>query len=271
MPTWTALPRTAAVRASRKLLPMSLRASLKAYRGLRLADSQWDSDYAAGAWQWLRSGQELPRYSVIVGYCRQLRPSGSVLDIGCGEGLLAHWLAGACPRYVGIDLSAEAIALARAKNLLFAEFAVADAADFRPASWFDVIVFNECLYYFDRPSELAARLADALTPEGIVIVSLSQGPASMQIWRMLRNGFRELEQVEIRNRGIWKIAVLQPHPSSAAALLRAPTKPRHRTESVWPVSTGESHSPTEPIVYGGPLAAVSLAEQHGNRSSGPFW
>jgi 2-polyprenyl-3-methyl-5-hydroxy-6-metoxy-1,4-benzoquinol methylase len=158
---------------------------------------------------------------VIVGYCRQLGPSGSVLDIGCGEGLLAHWLAGACPRYVGIDLSAEAIAIARAKNLPFAEFAVADAADFRPASRFDVIVFNEYLYYFDRPLELAARLAAALTPEGILIVSLSKGPASTQIWRMLRNGFRELEQVEIRNKGLWRIAVLQPYFSSAAAGGRA--------------------------------------------------
>jgi 2-polyprenyl-3-methyl-5-hydroxy-6-metoxy-1,4-benzoquinol methylase len=217
MLTWTALPRTAAVCASRRLLPMSLRASLKAYRGLRLADSQWDSDYASGAWQWLRSGQELPRYSVIVGYCRQLRPSGSVLDIGCGEGLLAHWLAGACPRYVGIDLSAEAIALARAKNLSFAEFAVADAADFRPASRFDVIVFNECLIYFDQPLKLMVRLANALLPGGVVIVSLNEGVMSRQIWRMLRNGFRELEQVEIRNRGIWRIAVLEPHSSSAAA------------------------------------------------------
>jgi 2-polyprenyl-3-methyl-5-hydroxy-6-metoxy-1,4-benzoquinol methylase len=216
MPTWTDLPRTAAIRASRRLIPVSLRASLKAYRRLRLADSQWDADYASGAWQWLHSGQELPRYSVIVGYCRQLKPSGSVLDIGCGEGLLARWLAGACPRYVGIDLSAEAIALARAKSLSFAEFEVADAADYRPTSQFDVVVFNECLYYFDRPSELASRLAGALAPGGVVIVSLNQGLASTQIWRMLRNGFHELEQVEIRNRAIWKIAVLQPHAGSAA-------------------------------------------------------
>ena len=215
MPTWTALPRTAALRASRRLLPVSLRASLKAYRGLRLPDSQWDSDYASGAWRWLHSGQELPRYSVIVGYCRQLRPSGSVLDIGCGEGLLARWLAGACPRYFGIDLSSEAIALARAKNLSFAEFAVADAAEFRPTSQFDVIVFNECLIYFDRPLELVARLADALLPGGMIIVSLNEGVMSRQIWRMLRGGFCVLEQVEIRNRGVWRIAVLQPHPSPA--------------------------------------------------------
>ena len=215
MPTWTALPRTAALRASRRLLPVSLRASLKAYRGLRLPDSQWDSDYVSGAWRWLHSGQELPRYSVIVGYCRQLRPSGSVLDIGCGEGLLARWLAGACPRYVGIDLSSEAIALARAKNLPFAEFAVADAAEFRPTSQFDVIVFNECLYYFDRPLELASRLAHMLVLGGVIIVSLSQGPASTQIWRMLRDEFRTLEQVEIRNEGHWTIAVLQTRPSPA--------------------------------------------------------
>jgi hypothetical protein len=79
-----------------------------------------------------------------------------------------------------------------------------------------VIVFNECLYYFDRPLELASRLAGTLAPGGVVIVSLSQGPAGTQIWRMLRNGFRELEQVEIRNRGIWKIAALQLYLGSAA-------------------------------------------------------
>ncbi len=217
MTTWIDLPRNAVLRVSRGLLPEALRASLKSYRELRLAGSQWDSEYASGAWQWLRSGQELPRYSVIVGYCRHISPSGSVLDIGCGEGLLARWLANECSRYVGVDLSAEAIALARAKNLPFAEFVVADAKDFRPSAQFDVIAFNECLIYFGRPAELVMRLAGALTPGGAIIVSLNEGVMSHQIWRMLRGSFREQEHVEIRNRaGSWRVAVLQPDPGSGA-------------------------------------------------------
>lgn len=217
MTTWIDLPRNAVLRVSRGLLPETLRASLKSYRGLRFAGSQWDSEYASGAWQWLRSSQELPRYSVIVGYCRHIRPSGSVLDIGCGEGLLARWLANECSRYVGVDLSAEAIALARAKNLPFAEFVVADAKDFRPSAQFDVVAFNECLIYFERPAELVTRLAGALTPGGAIIVSLNEGVMSHQIWRMLRDSFREQEHVEIRNRaGSWRVAVLQPDPGSGA-------------------------------------------------------
>ena len=211
MPAWTDFPWNAARRMSRGLVPAALRAHLKSYRGLRLAESQWDSEYASGAWQRLRSGQELPRYSVIAGYYRHLKPAGSVLDIGCGEGLLAQWLARECPRYVGVDLSAEAIALARARNLPFAEFMIEDAENFRPGARFDVIIFNECLYYLDRPAELAMRLAGALLPSGVIIVSLCEGVASRQIWRMLRHAFREQANVEIRNRsGTWRVAALQP-------------------------------------------------------------
>jgi 2-polyprenyl-3-methyl-5-hydroxy-6-metoxy-1,4-benzoquinol methylase len=214
MMVWTDFPWSAALRMLRRLLPASLRASLRSYRRLHVCNLQWDSDYASGAWKRLRSVQELPRYSVIAGYCRHYRPFGSVLDIGCGEGLLARWLVNDCRSYFGVDLSAEAIVLARAKNLPFAEFVVANAEEFQSSSRFDVIVFNECLIYFDRPWELVARLTDALAPDGVIIVSLNEGVMSSQIWRMLRSDFHDHSQVEIRSgNGAWKIAVLQPRLS----------------------------------------------------------
>lgn len=266
---WTDYPRETAAWVLRRLFPEPLRATIKSYRAASLPGSRWDTEYAAGAWQRLRSVGELPRYSVIVGYCRHYRPFGSVLDIGCGEGLLAQWLGNDCSAYLGVDLSAEAISLARAKNFPFAEFVVANASDFKPASQFDIIAFNECLYYFARPLDVAARLADALAPGGVVIVSLNQGVASRQIWRMLRDDFRERDGVEIRSgNAVWKVAVLQPGPGRDAI----GGCPHHGTEPRRPASAGRmgsltgSASPSQ----GWPLAAPFLAEQQGSRSSGPF-
>lgn len=54
----------------------------------------------------------------------QLRLQGSerLLEVGCGSGLLAQALAGSCSQYVGIDISANMVALARKKNLPRAQF-----------------------------------------------------------------------------------------------------------------------------------------------------
>ena len=53
---------------------------------------------------------ELAHYSAIVGYCYYLNKSGTILDIGCGEGILQERLRSLnYSRYVGVDISAKAI------------------------------------------------------------------------------------------------------------------------------------------------------------------
>ncbi|CAD6559874.1 Ubiquinone biosynthesis O-methyltransferase, mitochondrial [Paraburkholderia kirstenboschensis] len=115
--------------------------------------------------------KEVGRYSVIVGYCLHFKPAARVLDVGCGTGILARWLSGAAiSSYLGIDLSEAAIEKARQSNIQGAEFAVADGTAFKTSQLFDVIVFNEVLYYIRTPEDLCQpvrlRAGFELSPDG---------------------------------------------------------------------------------------------------------
>ncbi|MGF6448123.1 class I SAM-dependent methyltransferase [Paraburkholderia youngii] len=148
---------------------------------------------------------------MIAGYCKHLKPATRVLDVGCGAGVLASWLSGASiSSYFGVDLSEVAIEQARQANIDGAEFAVADA--FEPSQVFDVIVFNEMLYYLEEPEEQIRRLARCLAPGGLLIVSIWYNDDGIRTWNRLKAAFDELERVRITHastRFKWDMAVLK--------------------------------------------------------------
>jgi SAM-dependent methyltransferase len=138
----------------------------------------WDSQYREGTWAHLAGLRETSRYGAIVGYVTSLAPRGSILDVGCGEGVLFERLQPyGYDRYVGIDLSAVAVdALAR-HNSSRTAFVQANAESYRPTELFDIVVFNESLYYFRDPlGTLDRYLRCALKPDGKAIVSLYRAP-----------------------------------------------------------------------------------------------
>src|SRR6185295_7138663 len=74
------------------------------------AKEVWEAQYGSGGWEFMRGLDELARYSVIAGFLHHLKPGGSVLDVGSGEGLLAdHLRPFGCSRYLGVDLSEAAV------------------------------------------------------------------------------------------------------------------------------------------------------------------
>jgi 2-polyprenyl-3-methyl-5-hydroxy-6-metoxy-1,4-benzoquinol methylase len=106
----------------------------------------------------MRDLDELPRYSIIAGYLQYLKPGGSVLDVGCGEGLLQQRLGlSGYSKYVGIDISETAINEASSRQDEKTSFICADAVTYTPNELFDVIVFNEALYYFDEPLKMVGK------------------------------------------------------------------------------------------------------------------
>jgi len=99
----------------------------------------WDSQYIAGKWNRLRHVEELAHYSLIAGYLRYYRSGGSILDVGCGEGILQERLSPEdYVKYVGIDISAEAIRRAGRKTDEKALFLCVDAEDYEATEPFDV-------------------------------------------------------------------------------------------------------------------------------------
>ena len=177
-----------------------------------VAKQVWEEQYRSGQWQLLRRLEELARYSVIAGYLHHLKPGGSVLDVGCGEGLLAdHLRPFGYSRYLGVDLSEAAVEQAAARADAKSSFAAADAELYVPPQRWDAVVFNECLYYFRDPLGTVRRYEGFLEPGGVFIVSTFRSRRADVIVRRLLKRYRLLEETAVSNRkGTWVVRVLEP-------------------------------------------------------------
>jgi 2-polyprenyl-3-methyl-5-hydroxy-6-metoxy-1,4-benzoquinol methylase len=122
------------------------------------------------------------RNAVTVSLARQLCPGAkSILDLGCAGGTLALCLDRGFSVYCGVDISDFAVAKARAEITgegnhagLDCVFEASPVEAYQPSRTYDVIVFNEVMYYLDLASisESLRRYAEHLSPEGVIIVSL---------------------------------------------------------------------------------------------------
>lgn len=124
-------------------------------------------------------------------------PFASVLEAGCAEGHFTERLAARAASLTAVDLSAKAIARARARLRAKAvDFVEADVRDFKPPSGvqYDLVVLGDVLYYLDKPmaraafDSLFARIVSWLAPGGRVL--LAHGYAGAQELAH-RRGFRE--------------------------------------------------------------------------------
>jgi SAM-dependent methyltransferase len=172
----------------------------------------WESQYRDGSWRFLWEPDEMARYSLIAGYLRQLSPGGSVLDLGCGEGILCRHLAPpGSARYTGVDLSEEAIARAAELADETTAFVAADAETYQPTQPFDAIVLNECLYYFRDPVGVMQRYREYLTEDGLFVVSMFESLRTSAIARQLDGTFDQVVQARLSNRkGSWTLGVYRP-------------------------------------------------------------
>jgi SAM-dependent methyltransferase len=124
-----------------------------------------------------------------------------VLDVACGAGYGSALLARAAKRVVGADISAEAVAHARATYAAVANaaFEQADctALPFAEAS-FDAIVSFETIEHIDRQAQFLDEAARLLRPDGLLILSSPNRPEYSE-----RRGFanpfhvRELDRDEL--------------------------------------------------------------------------
>lgn len=156
------------------------------YRPQRVSAETWDREYRAGQWEYLRKMDSLAGLVSILGYCDFLKPA-SILDAGCGEGLLAEKLKLLnYTSYLGLDVSREAIALAT-KRLGDdrSRFTVADAWAFETGERFDVIVFNQSLYYLLDPAGILRKYSSLLNPGGRIIVSMVDNARTRAVWRLI--------------------------------------------------------------------------------------
>lgn len=181
-------------------------------RGRRHAADWWERQYRNGRWRYLDSASELAHYMVIVGYVQHFHSAPAILDVGCGHGRLFQ-LIGRHPygSYLGIDIAGEAVRQAREYAAPRAEFVVADFEQYVPSARFDVIVFNESLYYAPEPAPLLERYAGALSDNGVIVVSMCHNWWQAPIWDAVARRFAVLHSTELTNerRQTWRVKVIR--------------------------------------------------------------
>jgi 2-polyprenyl-3-methyl-5-hydroxy-6-metoxy-1,4-benzoquinol methylase len=196
-------------KALRWVVPQEVRARLKRYQAEVYPAKHWNAEYASGRWDYLEKFGELAHYSVVVGYCAFFKPRGAILDVGCGTGILMHRLRTVgYASYLGVDLSEKAIEHARISQNGTTRFEVANAEIFQPPESYDVIIFNEILYYLPDPRGVFLRYARYLRPRGIIIVSMHRITNTLRMWRLLEGVAPIHDAVRLANDGLrWDIKV----------------------------------------------------------------
>lgn len=181
---------------------------LVGYRPQQVSISTWDREYRDGNWTYLESIGSIAGLASILGYCQFLSPD-AILDVGCGAGALAAKLK-LLPykSYLGIDISAEAIAQAGALGDARTAFAVAEANQFQTDRAFDAVVFNQCMNYLPDPAATMAHYLRFLGPDGRIIVSMCDTARSRAAWPLVERDMRIedwMSYAQAEGRGLTKV------------------------------------------------------------------
>ncbi|MDG1793042.1 MAG: class I SAM-dependent methyltransferase [Flavobacteriaceae bacterium] len=174
---------------------------------------RWNRQYKKGRWEYLKNNVEAPRYAKILESIKQdATAQPSVLDLGCGEGVLRLRLENETIGYfLGVDFSKVSIKTATKYNFKNSDFQVADLHYYKPPQEFDVIVFNEAFYYINDNvrAKVLNRILGKLKHGGILINSIYK--EGVGCWEYF--DIPELEQLDFskvtskKESTYWKVGV----------------------------------------------------------------
>jgi SAM-dependent methyltransferase len=116
-------------------------------------------------------------------------PVGAALDVGCGSGLSTLALAEVARKVVGVDASAEMVALAPPDARVSYAVAPAEVLPFGDGA-FDLLTASQAFHWFDRPRFLR-EARRVLRPAGHLVVYDHYFAARMEQNESFRAWFRE--------------------------------------------------------------------------------
>jgi SAM-dependent methyltransferase len=142
-----------------------------------MAHPDWDDNYVSGNLPW-DTGRADPG---LIAFVRgQPVAPGRALEVGCGTGNDASWLAEQGFDVLGVDVAPHAIERARARGGR-ARFEVLDFLATTPGGPFDLVFDRGCFHTFDEADDrakFAANVAAVLAPNGLWLSLLgsTEGP-----------------------------------------------------------------------------------------------
>jgi 2-polyprenyl-6-hydroxyphenyl methylase/3-demethylubiquinone-9 3-methyltransferase len=164
---------------------------LTRFGGAALRKKCFDEKYLSGDWDF--AGNPDSALAVVV---EKYAAGGHILILGCGS---ASMVGGLSPNsfqtLLGIDISPEAVKRASRQKSEAVRFEVGDISKYKCGRKYDVILFSESIYYVNplRRKRLLKYLADNLTGQGRIIVTIAQPERYAGILKMIRRNFQVAE------------------------------------------------------------------------------
>jgi cyclopropane fatty-acyl-phospholipid synthase-like methyltransferase len=135
----------------------------------------WDQEFSSGKWNFIDNTAGDCVYS----HLDRFAANKSVLDLGCGPGNTANEMAPGYQKYLGVDISEEALAKGRRRTEAngragMNSFERGDFLSYVPPQKFDVILFREAMYHvpLGKVKETLDRYSKYLKDGGVFIVRM---------------------------------------------------------------------------------------------------
>lgn len=180
-----------------------------------LSKDFWEDEYANQYEKQLEEEKERPRYDTLARLIQAQTRHLSVLDLGCGTGIMKKYL----PDNIltGVDISADAIRKARRSDPE-SEYICAPIEAYNPTGKFDIILFNEILYYLPDAYGSVCFFSKYLHDDGTIILSVYNPGKAHRFGSVFCGLIEEIkqwdfsitEEIELANGGLsWKIICLK--------------------------------------------------------------
>ncbi|MCV9927033.1 class I SAM-dependent methyltransferase [Flavobacterium sp. LS1R49] len=180
----------------------------------------WNYKYALGKWDFMK--YEKTRYEKIIEFIKTSNiKEPKILDLGCGYGALNSYLKESDYATIsGVDLSSTAINKAKKQNFINSSFQIADLNKFDTKEQYDIVIFNEVLYYLDDQKNLVSRFVKN-TNSDYLIISLFKDSNDNDIINVLSNEYVLLQKelVKQSTKIFWHIYLFKVKPALRAVFL----------------------------------------------------
>ena len=165
----------------------------------------WDKEYSQGDWEYLKDHLEEGRFEAVRFFVDKYSHHGKILEVGCGVGLLqAKINKDSYLKYIGIDISKVSIKKASHLKDKSVSFQYGDMENYVPSEKFDIIIFNESLYYAKDPVQLMARYFKFLNPASFLIISIYETAENRRVMSAIGMAFQLMdEKITTNERGTW--------------------------------------------------------------------